>query len=131
MFSVVAVFKNALVYNFEHLKTVLYIVNLVFEPFLSFRTTDSKLNNFTRLEPTFRTLEIPFNSITAHEVMNEKPGVATRLLYQLYIALSNKEEANLTGVAMETMRPRAPVKLESMERGPYKEVLTFWPGSLT
>ncbi|PIK53705.1 putative sperm flagellar protein 2 [Apostichopus japonicus] len=87
------------------------------------RTTDSKLNNFTRLEPTFRTLEIPFNTNTAHEVMTEKPGVATRLMSQLYIALSNKDEANLTGVAMETMRARAPVKLESMQRVPYKERL--------
>lgn len=43
-------------------------------------------------------------------------------MYQLYINLNNKKKADLTGVAMETMRPRAPVKLESMERGPYKEV---------
>lgn len=28
----------------------------------------------------------------------------------------------LTGVAMETMRPSGPVKLENIERGMYKEV---------
>ena len=30
----------------------------------------------------------------------------------------------LTGVAMETMRPSGPVKLESIESGLYKEVST-------
>lgn len=54
--------------------------------------------------------------------MTEKHGVATRLLYQLYIALNNKKKANLTGVAMETMRPAAPAKLNVVESGIYKEV---------
>lgn len=31
----------------------------------------------------------------------------------------------LTGVAMETMRPSGPVKLESIESGLYKEVSTI------
>ncbi len=88
----------------------------------SYRTADSKLNNFTRLESTLRLLEIPFDTNMARDIMKEKQGVVTRLMYQLYIALNNKKKADLTGVAMETMRPRAPVKLESMERGPYKEV---------
>ncbi|XP_022100241.1 sperm flagellar protein 2-like isoform X2 [Acanthaster planci] len=94
-----------------------------FESFSQSRTADSKLNNFTRLEPTLHLLEVPFDTNTAHGVMQEQPGVATRLMYQLYIALHNKRQANLTGVAMETMRARAPVKLESLERGPYKERL--------
>ncbi|XP_041476082.1 sperm flagellar protein 2-like isoform X2 [Lytechinus variegatus] len=94
-----------------------------FEFFSQNKTSDSKLNNFTRLEPTFRLLEVPFDTNVARDVMTQKAGVATRLMYQLYIALQNKEAANLTGVAMETMRPRAPVKLESMERVPYGERL--------
>ena len=55
--------------------------------------------------------------------MTEKHGVATRLMYQLYIALNNKKKANLTGVAMETMRPAAPAKLNVVESGIYKEVI--------
>ncbi|XP_072172673.1 sperm flagellar protein 2-like [Diadema setosum] len=94
-----------------------------FEFFSQSKTSDSKLNNFTRLEPTFRLLEVPFDTNVARDIMTQKAGVATRLMYQLYIALQNKESANLTGVAMETMRPRAPVKLESMERVPYRERL--------
>ena len=54
--------------------------------------------------------------------MTEKHGVATRLMYQLYIALNNKKKANLTGVAMESMRPAAPAKLNAVESGIYKEV---------
>ena len=89
---------------------------------VNFRTADSKLNNFTRLEPTLHLLEVTFDTNTAHGVMQEQSGVATRLMYQLYIALNNKRQSNLTGVAMETMRAQAPVKLESLERGPYKDV---------
>lgn len=54
--------------------------------------------------------------------MTEKHGVATRLMYQLYVALNNKKKSNLTGVAMETMRPAAPAKLNAVETGIYKEV---------
>ena len=54
--------------------------------------------------------------------MTEKPGVATRLMYGLFIALNNKTKSNLTGTAMETMRAAAPVKLEGVESVMYKEV---------
>ena len=54
--------------------------------------------------------------------MTERHGTATRLLYQLYIALTNKKKANLTGVAMETLRPAAPAKLGAVESLIYKEV---------
>ena len=55
--------------------------------------------------------------------MTEKHGTATRLLYQMYIALNNKKKANLTGVAMETLRPAAPAKLGLKESEIYKEVI--------
>lgn len=88
-----------------------------------FRTADSKLNNFTRLEPTLHLLGIPFDTNIARDIMTEKQGVATRLMYQLFIALNNKQKANLTGAAIETMRPAAPVKLENLERPIYQEVM--------
>lgn len=46
-------------------------------------------------------------------------------MYQLFIALTNKKKANLTGVAMETMRPSAPANLNAIESGLYKEVLVI------
>ncbi len=87
-----------------------------------YRTSDSKLNNFTRVEPVLHLLEVPFDTNIARDVMTEKYNVATRLMYQLYIALSKKAKNNLTGVAMETMRPAAPAKLENVESLMYKEV---------
>ena len=50
-------------------------------------TADSKLNNLTRLEPTLALLEIPFDTNTARNIMNQDKGAATRLLYQLFIKL--------------------------------------------
>ena len=83
---------------------------------------DAKLNNFTRMEPILHLLGIEFDTNVARDIMTEKHGVATRLMYQVFIALNKKEKANLTGVAMETMRPAAPAKLEGVESLMYKEV---------
>ena len=75
-----------------------------------------------RLEPTINLLEIAFNTNVAREIMQEKRGMTTQLLYQMYIALTNKQKRNLTGAAMETMRPAAPVKLEHFETQIYQRV---------
>ena len=55
-------------------------------------------------------------------MINQQPGVAQRLIYQLFIALGRKNKLNLTGVAMETMRPRANARLGVVETEMYKEV---------
>lgn len=51
--------------------------------------------------------------------------MATRLLYQLFIALGKKTKMNLTGVAMETMRPQGPARLGVIETEMYKEVSEY------
>ncbi|KAK6179274.1 hypothetical protein SNE40_011674 [Patella caerulea] len=94
-----------------------------FDQFSQNTQSDAKLNNFTRLEPSLHLLAIPFDTNLARDIMTERHGVATRLMYQLYIALNNKKKANLTGVAMETMRPAAPAKLNAYESLMYKERL--------
>ena len=76
-----------------------------------------------RLEPTINLLDIKFNTNLAREIMQEKHSSITQLLYQMYIALTNKEKRNLTGAAMETMRPSGPVKLEQFESKMYQKVL--------
>jgi hypothetical protein len=86
------------------------------------RKSNSKLNNFMRLQPTISLLNIPFNTNIAREIMQEKHSTLSQLLYQMYIALTNKEKRNLTGTAMETMRPAAPVKLERYESKIYQKV---------
>ncbi|XP_065069955.1 sperm flagellar protein 2-like [Rhopilema esculentum] len=94
-----------------------------FSSFSKSSTADSKLNNFTRMEPTMALLGVPFDTKVAKDIMNEKPGVATRLIYQLFIALGRKTKMNLTGVAMETMRPAGPAKLSEKETDLYRERL--------
>ena len=79
-----------------------------FQYFTMSDTANAKLNNFTRMEPTLALLDIKFDSNMAKEIIGEKPGLATRVLYQLFIALGKKVKMNLTGVAMETMRPSGP-----------------------
>jgi hypothetical protein len=78
-----------------------------------------------RLEPTINLLDIKFNTNLAREIMQEKHSSITQLLYQMYIALTNKEKRNLTGAAMETMRPSGPVKLEQFESKMYQKVKIF------
>ena len=58
----------------------------------------------------------------AKEIIDGKPGVITRLMYQLFIALGKKTKMNLTGVAMETMRPSGPARLGNIESDLYREV---------
>ena len=75
-----------------------------------------------RLQPTINLLEIKFNTNIAREMMQEKHSTTTQLLYQLYIALTNKEKRNLSGAALESMRPAAPVRLEQTETKIYQKV---------
>lgn len=76
-----------------------------------YSTSEAKLNNFTLLEPTFKLLEISFTVnivsikrdeslcctkrmfaiLQARQVMIQVPGVATRVTYQLFLALSRKK----------------------------------------
>ncbi|KAM9331025.1 sperm flagellar protein 2 [Gastrophryne carolinensis] len=94
-----------------------------FGQFSQSSAANAKLNNFTRVEPTLQLLGIPFDQNVAQNIMSEQHGAATRLLYQLYIALQKKKKAGLTGVALETLRPAAPAKLQSIGTEIYRERL--------
>ncbi|XP_075697993.1 sperm flagellar protein 2 [Rhinoderma darwinii] len=94
-----------------------------FDKFSQNRAANSKLNNFTRVEPTLQLLGVPFDQNVAQNIMSEQHGAATRLLYQLYITLQKKKKAGLTGVALETLRAAAPAKLQSIGSEIYKERL--------
>ncbi|XP_009893017.1 PREDICTED: sperm flagellar protein 2, partial [Charadrius vociferus] len=94
-----------------------------FYHFSQSRVANAKLNNFSRLEPTLHLLGVQFNENVAQDIMTGQHGAATKLLYELYIALEKKRKAKLTGVAMEAMRPSATAKLKSIESGLYRERL--------
>ncbi|KAM9261905.1 sperm flagellar protein 2 [Morus bassanus] len=94
-----------------------------FNQFSQSRVANAKLNNFLRLEPTLHLLGVQFNENVAQDIMTGQHGAATKLLYELYIALEKKRKAKLTGVAMEAMRPAATAKLKSFESVLYRERL--------
>lgn len=74
------------------------------------------------MEPTLQLLGVQFDQNVAKNIMTEQHGAATKLLYQLYVALEKKKKAGLTGVAIEAMRPSAPAKLKSVGTEMYREV---------
>uniref|UniRef100_A0A8D0EPT5 Calponin-homology (CH) domain-containing protein n=1 Tax=Strix occidentalis caurina TaxID=311401 RepID=A0A8D0EPT5_STROC len=94
-----------------------------FNQFSQSRVANAKLNNFSRLEPTFHLLGVQFNENVAQDIMTGQHGAATKLLYELYIALEKKRKAKLTGLVMEAMRPAATAKLKSIESVLYRERL--------
>ncbi|KAM9509883.1 sperm flagellar protein 2-like [Guaruba guarouba] len=94
-----------------------------FDQFSQSRVAIAKLNNFSRLEPTLHLLGVQFNENVAQNIMRGQHGAATKLLYELYIALEKKRKTKLTRVAMEAMIPAATVKLKSIESVLYRERL--------
>uniref|UniRef100_A0A8B9DT29 Sperm flagellar 2 n=1 Tax=Anser cygnoides TaxID=8845 RepID=A0A8B9DT29_ANSCY len=85
-----------------------------FNKFSQSRIASAKLNNFSLLEPTLHLLDVQFNENVAQDIMMGQHGAATKLLYELYIALEKKRKTKLTAVAMEAMRPTAPARLKSI-----------------
>uniref|UniRef100_A0A8D2J5D7 Sperm flagellar 2 n=1 Tax=Varanus komodoensis TaxID=61221 RepID=A0A8D2J5D7_VARKO len=81
-----------------------------FDQFSQSRLSNAKLNNFSRMEPTLQLLGVQFDQNIARNIMTEQRGAATKLIYQLYVALEKKKKAGLTGVAMDAMRPSAHAK---------------------
>ncbi|XP_054630494.1 sperm flagellar protein 2 isoform X2 [Dunckerocampus dactyliophorus] len=78
-------------------------------------TSMSKLNNFTHLEPTLHLLGISFDLTTAQGLMQEKVGVATHLLYQLYVSLEKKRKSEMSKATMEIMQPVAITTLQKKD----------------
>ncbi|KAF7200578.1 sperm flagellar protein 2-like [Nothobranchius furzeri] len=68
--------------------------------FLKKNTSIAKVSNFRRLEPTLKQLRISFDSSIAEDLMREKEGAATRLLYQLYASL--EKDAEVSSAVMKT-----------------------------
>ncbi|XP_069769177.1 sperm flagellar protein 2-like [Narcine bancroftii] len=94
-----------------------------FDQFSQGRNAVSQLNNFQRLFPTLQLLGVTFTDNVVKALIEEQCGVATRLLYQIYIALRRKEKAQLSKMALETMRSPAAAKLASISTEMYKQRL--------
>ncbi|XP_045141275.1 sperm flagellar protein 2 [Echinops telfairi] len=94
-----------------------------FPEFSESRISSAKLNNFSRLEPTLRLLGVQFDQNVAQGIMAEKPGAATKLLYQLYVALQKKKKSGMTGSEMQTMQPLMNAKLQNIKTEAFRERL--------
>lgn len=94
-----------------------------FNMFMKKDTSVSKLNNFTRLEPTLQLLGISFDINTAQDLIQEKQGAATRLLYQLYVSLEKNRKAEISGTMMEIMQPAGCASLHKKEHQIYSDRL--------
>jgi hypothetical protein len=60
---------------------------------------DTKVNNFSRIEPTLRRLGVPFDSRRAEDVMKAKHGSALSLLYEIRVALAPLNKVAVSGKA--------------------------------
>uniref|UniRef100_A0A667FVX1 Sperm flagellar 2 n=2 Tax=Lynx canadensis TaxID=61383 RepID=A0A667FVX1_LYNCA len=94
-----------------------------FSEFSESRVSSAKLNNFSRLEPTLHLLGVQFDQNVAHSIITEKPGAATKLLYQLYTVLQKKKKSGLTTVEMRTMQPPANARHQSMKSEAFRDRL--------
>uniref|UniRef100_A0A452U9Q4 Sperm flagellar 2 n=1 Tax=Ursus maritimus TaxID=29073 RepID=A0A452U9Q4_URSMA len=92
-----------------------------FSEFSESRVSNAKLNNFSRLEPTLHLLGVQFDQNVAHNIITEKPGAATKLLYQLYIVLQKKKKSGLTGVEIQSMQPPANARQQSMKSEAFRD----------
>ncbi|VFV27941.1 kpl2 isoform cra_a [Lynx pardinus] len=92
-----------------------------FSEFSESRVSSAKLNNFSRLEPTLHLLGVQFDQNVAHSIITEKPGAATKLLYQLYTVLQKKKKSGLTTVEMRTMQPPANARHQSMKSEAFRD----------
>lgn len=65
-----------------------------------------------------------FDQNVAQSIITEKPGAATKLLYQLYIALQKKKKTGLTGLEIQTMQPQTNQRLQALKSEAFREVGT-------
>nr|KAF6367110.1 sperm flagellar 2 [Pipistrellus kuhlii] len=92
-----------------------------FSKFSQSSVSSAKLNNFSRLEPTLHLLGVQFDQKVASNIITEKPGAATKLLYQLYTALQKKKKSGLTGAEMQTMQPLNTMWLQNMKSEAFRD----------
>ncbi|XP_005325696.2 sperm flagellar protein 2 isoform X1 [Ictidomys tridecemlineatus] len=92
-----------------------------FSEFSESRISTARLNNFSRLEPTLHLLGVQFDQNVAHSIITEKPGAATKLLYQLYIALQKKKKSERTAVEMQSMQPLGCFRLQNVKSEAFRE----------
>jgi hypothetical protein len=105
------------------------------ERFSTKSSPDAKLANFQRLQPTFRSLNIKFDSHTANQLMTEEPGIAVALLQQMKVKLDvappvgsagrapTGRSRGSTALLLTTNRMASKGKFKEMEESTYERTL--------
>ena len=76
--------------------------------------SEAKLNNFTRLEPTLRLLNIQLKPQSVSEIIEQKGHAAVQLLYRLYISLGSSR-SELKRTVLQVSRPHGPTYYVTMQ----------------
>lgn len=84
--------------------------------------SEAKLNNFTRLEPTLRLLNIQLKPQSVSEIIEQKGHAAVQLLYRLYISLGSSR-SELKRTVLQSQKTPGRVELERSERKWYQDRL--------
>ena len=101
--------------------------------FINKDSPDAKLANFQRLQPTFRSLNIKFDSHSANQLMTEEPGIAMQLLQELKVKLDVAQPVGSraptgrsrgsTALLLTTNRMASKSKFKQMEESAYDTTL--------
>nr|XP_047123942.1 sperm flagellar protein 2-like isoform X2 [Hydra vulgaris] len=100
-----------------------YGVQENFKEFSKSFTSEAIVNNFTRIHNTLLLLEINFDSNMAKEVIDEKPGIITNLLYELFIKLGKKCNSGKINDTMVALRAHGLLKIDPLKTKMFKEHL--------
>ncbi|XP_054543895.1 sperm flagellar protein 2 isoform X2 [Talpa occidentalis] len=92
-----------------------------FSEFSESRNPSTKRSNFSRLEPTLHLLGVQFDQNMAQNIITEKPGAATKLLYQLYITLQKRKRGGPSGLEVPSLHPIPGVKLQNMKSEAFRD----------
>uniref|UniRef100_A0A7S1DS89 Calponin-homology (CH) domain-containing protein n=1 Tax=Hemiselmis andersenii TaxID=464988 RepID=A0A7S1DS89_HEMAN len=112
-----------------------YNIQPDFDKFVNKHNPDVKLANFQRLQPSFRALNIRFDSHTANQLMTEEPGCAAALLGKLKVALDmptgsktrastgKSSQKGSTSLLLQTNRLASKEKFRDMEEQTFDKTL--------
>ncbi|CAM9266876.1 unnamed protein product, partial [Chrysoparadoxa australica] len=87
-----------------------------FDQFGNSPSSEDRVNNFCRLEPTLRSLKVPFDAQRAHGIISGKSGAVSVVLYQLKMSLDRLRKFS-TPVSL---RPSQVAPLPNMPHRPAK-----------
>eukprot|EP00163_Fabomonas_tropica_P032742 TRINITY_DN8345_c0_g1_i1.p1 TRINITY_DN8345_c0_g1~~TRINITY_DN8345_c0_g1_i1.p1 ORF type:complete len:1720 (-),score=519.06 TRINITY_DN8345_c0_g1_i1:23-5182(-) len=97
-----------------------------FKHFKNVQSAEAIVDNFVRLEPTLRSLNILFESKTVNEVMTQQRGVAAKLLYQIRTVLEGQVTTTGQGKKERTVHvsnPEAKGRFREMQHKFFEERL--------